>query len=430
MFACATTRVITPPATPVFLGGYEPDRRAFRVETDLEVNCLRVVVGDNTLIVLTFDLLYVTAGLRNQIMEELLKLGLKDEQVFMAASHTHFAPAIDVTKPLLGCPEISYLNHVAELTVEAVRQLLDSPTEPVTISLKTWQQALGVNRRRMRRVRLARRYRSSVLPFGLEFNQAGMGPNVEGPIDPIITAISFMCESQIIAVLWSGSCHPTGQCDKHCVDSDFPGVVRGRLREAISLAAWGSATPLPVLFLQGFSGDVRPPSGRKNLRSPQQLVRALLLGSQFEPLSTEEYRLWTSSIAESVREFVMSKSNIQTATYVQYRRLNYSAGEFADGADALPPVSFHSLQIGSLIIVGASAEVVSEYAIMVRRMRPECVVIPVGCIDHVIGYWPTSRMIPEGGYEVRHHCHSFGIRCCVAGIEQRVLDGFAAVLVF
>ncbi|MEI2715411.1 MAG: hypothetical protein V9E98_00105 [Candidatus Nanopelagicales bacterium] len=94
----------------------------------------------------------------------------------------------------------------------------------------------------------------------------------------------------------------------------------------------------------------------------------------------------------------------------------------------MPPVSFHRVTVGGVTLVGASAELVSGYAVHVRAMAPEMHVIPVGCIDHVIGYWPTNQMFEEGGYEVVEHCPSFGISACSSDIEESVLKQFARIL--
>ncbi len=48
-------------------------------------------------------------------------------------------------------------------------------------------------------------------------------------------------------------------------------------------------------------------------------------------------------------------------------------------------------------LVATNAEVPSERVASLRAVAPH--VIPAGCADEVIGYWPTDRMHRMGGYE-------------------------------
>ena len=47
-----------------------------------------------------------------------------------------------------------------------------------------------------------------------------------------------------------------------------------------------------------------------------------------------------------------------------------------------------------------SAEVVSAYSLKIQAMFPNKIIMPVGCVGSVFGYWPTRKMLKEGGYEV------------------------------
>ena len=51
-------------------------------------------------------------------------------------------------------------------------------------------------------------------------------------------------------MLWNFACHPVMYHSPMNVSAHFPGDVRKELREILS--------DIPVVFLQGFSGDIRP----------------------------------------------------------------------------------------------------------------------------------------------------------------------------
>ena len=64
----------------------------------------------------------------------------------------------------------------------------------------------------------------------------------------------------------------------------------------------------------------------------------------------------------------------------------------------------------SLHIFGISAEVSSGYVRELAQARARATVIPVGCIDGVPGYLPTSEMVPQGGYEAKGFMKLFRVR--------------------
>ena len=62
------------------------------------------------------------------------------------------------------------------------------------------------------------------------------------------------------------------------------------------------------------------------------------------------------------------------------------------------------------VILGVSAEVVSKYALELQKMYPNKTIILVGCVGTVFGYWPTKKMIIEGGYEVNGFKKGFSFK--------------------
>lgn len=417
--ARGTTRVITPRQLPIQLGGYAKGTIASRVESPLEVNCLVLTDGIETAILVSLDLLYVTHALRESVLRGLEDLGITDRNLFMAASHTHYAPAIDETKPDLGQPNVEYRSEAAETITEAIRDALLGPHSPVSVASASRAATIGINRRRKRLLRAVR--------GRIEVNQVGMYPNPGGPTDPIASVVAVRSHDRTLAYVWSAACHPTGLADGGVVSAHWPGVVRARLRDLEATESPGNKD-LPVLFLQGFSGDVRPPSGRVKTGLASGLLRRIRLGRTFEPLDSMEYSLWSHSAADQVATIALRCSTHTGDLELHCARSEFPASRFARGGEGLPPVSFHRVSIGDIVLVGLSAEPVSGYAHKVRSLAPEEHVIPVGCLDNVIGYWPTQEMFREGGYEVARHCRSFGIAACEPHIESRVLEELTRLL--
>ena len=71
-------------------------------------------------------------------------------------------------------------------------------------------------------------------------------------------------------------------------------------------------------------------------------------------------------------------------------------------------MNFHCDPGRKLALVGVSAEPVIEYAAMLRAIFPGKTLVPVGYMDGICGYLPTTAMLAEGGMEVSSPGYSLG----------------------
>src|SRR5205823_2249450 len=186
------------------------------------------------------------------------------------------ADPLELNALLLRAPGQSVAILTADLlfvTTELKAQLLDAV--PCHVDYRTGAADHAINRRRpgWRGVRRA--------------------PNPAGPRDETLHLLTFSDPTdRPLAVLWSYACHPVGFPTVTRVSADFPGVVRRALREA-------HGAELPVLFLQGFAGDVRPREVGATTRFGRRLAE-LVLGARFAPLSPAQYAAWAGGLAERV----------------------------------------------------------------------------------------------------------------------------------
>src|SRR5260370_7860590 len=96
------------------------------------------------------------------------------------------------------------------------------------------------------------------------------------------------------AIIWNYACHPTDFPEFLQVSPEFPGIVRSRLRSEFG--------DIPILFLQGFAGDVRPPfSGRST--GIMGVLRRDLVGPQFRKPPHPQWEEWSHSLPTSVDAF-------------------------------------------------------------------------------------------------------------------------------
>jgi len=123
----ASSKLISDLKFPLSLAGYAGTRTANHIESPLEVNCVCLTEGEQKVLLISLDLLYVTHGLRASVLKRIQDLGISAGQLFMGASHTHNGPAIDETKPLLGEFDGESLKSVTESLMQSWRPSIARP---------------------------------------------------------------------------------------------------------------------------------------------------------------------------------------------------------------------------------------------------------------------------------------------------------------
>ena len=184
--------------------------------------------------------------------------------------------------------------------------------------------------------------------------------------------------------------------------ADFPGVVRDGLRTVLGAA-------LPVVFLQGCAGDIRP----RELAPARTLGRRLgerLLGKLFTPFTPPEYAAWAASLGQRVVDLAREPSaGRELDVAPRGAQAAFSLDQILAGAPVGRTVTVQRIELGpDARIMAVSAEPVAEYGLALRA-RETGVVVPVGYIDTVFGYLPSARMLGQRGYEDEGFMAAFGI---------------------
>jgi hypothetical protein len=406
LLAAAGSADITPGA-PACLGGFAGRTAPFRdVHDPLEVNAVALRQGGATAVLVACDLLFVGDELRRGVLARLEGM-LEPDQLFMAASHTHFAPMTQRGMPLLGAVDDGYLARCVDAISGCVQVLLGR-LAPARLSLRRQPGPPGwaINRR-LKRLRL--------WTHGLS-RYAGPAPNPKGPVDPTIRAIRLEDgEGRVVAVLWSYACHPTAFPDPTRVSAEYPGRVRASLRSHLRLA-------LPVLFFQGLAGDVRPPF-RRRIRTPLDVARRVLQGPGFERPDADQYREWVDSMAEAVRGAVEAEGAAPLAPDLACGRSSMNLAEVARGpATGSKTVTAHCIRLSrEATLVGLGAEPLVGLRAVLERCVPPQALVSIGYIDNVDTYLPSDGDLAGGGYEV------FGFRDAFA-MDGRFVGGIDAAV--
>jgi hypothetical protein len=381
-FLISSGSVDITPRRPAMLGGFNKRTAPFTsVASRLEANVLLIRGESSSVTIVSTDLLYPGETLRAQLIEN---LGLADrsEELFLCASHTHSAPMTAPSIPHLGIADDDYVQFVAT-QITALVKSIETKGELCVCSYHVGNADHSINRRLVR----SRLTRSGFA------RSSGFGPNPNGDRDESVRIVEFSKSSgEPTAVIWNYACHPTDFPGFLQVSAEYPGIVRSRLRSQLG--------DIPVLFLQGFSGDVRPPfSGRS--AGIAGFARRILVGPQFRQPLRCEWEQWSNSLAESVASFARSSGLTLQIDSLMVKRVAVPENEFAAGGSGNKSLVWHLIDCGGFRIVGINAEPVVKY----RRLLEESFsggapLLTVGCLDQPICYLPSDNMIPERGYEV------------------------------
>lgn len=407
------------PGHPVVAGGYIDGRDPLSVVSErLEANLVvfRHAIGSDPIAIISLDLLYPGRILRNALESAVPEL--RPDQLFVTASHTHRAPMADDTKSMLGTPDTQYMDMLTDrLSSELRRLILSDETQAGTLSTATVLARHSINRRFRRRFVVSREPPSTW--FGLRYL---MAPNKRGATDELVTVIISRSETGSAQfVVWNYACHPVAFPHLDQIAADYPYYVRNLLRETLEVA------DLPVLFLQGFSGNTRPSASASRGAGLGSWIRRLLAGPSFTKMTWSGYVSWATELGELV-SLACSRSLRLNDASLSSKRVILPTSLFVDGAEE-PEVSFHAIRFGSdFAIVGASAEIVAEFAPRVRAIAGSKQVMCVGCLDHPFGYAPTREILLQGGYEGGDYCAIFNLGPLAENIEEVVLQGFRSVL--
>ena len=369
------------PRRPMMLGGYNKRTEPFTaIAGRLEANVVVIRSRSSSVTIISTDLLYPGETLRAHLIEN-LGLADKGEQLFFCASHTHFAPMTVASMPRLGVADPQYVQFVAN-QITALIKSIENETDPCACTYHEGRADHSMNRRLVR-VRVTR--------SGLAWS-SGLGPNPGGDRDETVRVLKFSKpDGEPAAIIWNYACHPTDFPEFLQVSAEYPGVVRARLRKEFG--------NIPILFLQGFSGDVRPPfSGRS--AGIMGVMRRALIGPQFRHPMRSEWERWSNSLAESVVSFARSVPHALRINSIASKRVEVPENEFAAGGTGTKSLTWHLLDFGSFRIVGINAEPVVKYRRLLEQSFSGVPLLTVGCLDQPVCYLPTDNMIPERGYEV------------------------------
>jgi len=379
-------------------GGLE----ATAVDDPIEINAL-ILRQENSapIYFLSTDVLYVTDEMRERIHAALIQNGAlpqeaDQESIYWGATHNHHAPACDSTKPGLGPFDPAFTEAVSRGAIELLTSMLGQ--EPVSVSMHYGSLPTDISTNRRRRVW-----------FGSIFNREFRNyPNPEGVVDSNIYAINFIDSGgEIKSCILTYGCHTVSYFDRSRVTSDYPGVIRKYVREKSANAA------MPVLFFQGFSGNVNPKKFNRSFRHnrrPVELLNRLVHGPSFGQFDRERYEAWSGAVASLFCDLIFGDQMEPVEPEIGIEHGLIPISELLTAESSNRQLRVIRIRLSrTLAIYGFGAELFAEYKNFISKIVPENQIIPMSCIGDTFGYLPMNKTLAEGGYEVERFQNPFGL---------------------
>lgn len=399
------------PQSPTALFGFAERHGVYsQVHDNLEINLSALKQGDQLILIYSVDTLFVPVELEQLVLDKFGKeYKLLSANIWMTATHTHFAPSLDREKPGLGEFDEAYYSLVVGKLLELTEQVLQSPFKEVSIKHGTTQSKLNVNRRK----KLLRPKEK----FGI-YNKVLMYPDHDGVKDDVIHVLNLVNEEGTTEmVLWNYACHPVGFVHRSQVTAEFIGIIRGRLRSHFN------NDKLPVVFLLGFAGNLKPDITAVTHTKLKDRIRYFFqLGAKYTKFPrTPYYMKWTELLWEEVKG-ALDNATAETTAELSCSQVNMPLRELIGEYDY--KVHLKKIRLANEVqLLGVSAEVLAEYKDIVTKALQSESLMCVGCLAGTRIYLPTDKNVREGGYEVHWFQHRFAIEGeFKEGLDNKIRD--------
>lgn len=398
---CATVN-ITPPVG-VWLSGYGArDKPSDDILDDLYARALAVSDGDNTVALVSVDLLWVPLHMTREVREIVAsKTGIPAQNVMICASHTHFGPKI-YRQTKLG-PDVQD-NSVDDAYVQTLTKKI---ADAVFLAHKDMREAhLGAKRGELTEIVYHRRPKNADGSVTMAFTlppevlatrrivrepdgatkvtfayPSGQPQRTFGPIDPEVWTLRVEdANAVLIGSMVNFACHAVSGSAYpdwfYSISGDYPGET-ARVVERIEGGV--------CLFTSGAAGDIVP---LKRGKAPRyQIGRAVagaaVRGLQFVPMSDD-----LTIQARTMKIEIPLKKDLEENRIVD-----------ADATQGLLKTEIQLLRLGDTYLLGLPGEILVEVGLQIKKQASVERLIVASLSNDVIGYVCHAAAYEEGGYE-------------------------------
>jgi len=442
-YACVN---INPPLGIGIYGYYVP-RFAKGFLDDLEASALTLSLGGKKVVLLTVDHGGIDRDILEKYCEDIEKAtGMKKENIFISASHTHTGPLLKVDDMFEADkePVNNYVRFLGERLIDAVKLSLED--------LKEAKMGYAVGSA-PGKVAYIRRYK---MKDGTTMTCPPIDdPNIDYPIGELdqrvnVVRIDRVDGESIVLVNYGLHADTIGG---ELISSDWPGWMRKTVEKALD--------GTKCMFFPGAEGDVgstnvNPSGGDMNdteisfdneMKSPgmARFVGRALAGTVLQVYDKVNYtdvdKLEILHKTAVIAANVPSPEDLPTAH--KYKELHdagrdedipYSAMELTTVvAEALRmckmengPENFNldlvGVRIGTVALIGIPGEPFTDIGVKIKDTPGYSVIMPCALTNGNEGYFPVKTAYDEGGYEARTSPYKAEVAERIIGTGKEILN--------
>lgn len=408
---------MTPPlGSP--MAGYFEYREAEGILDPLELNAIAVTDGENTILVVTADILYTNEVFATNVRQCIEKrTGVPADHVFLQGLHQHTSVALGATVQSKSIANSFYDAPYQNVLIRKYEDVCVMAIADMT------EAAIGIAQQETAEpISFIRRFRMK--DGSVRTNPGFLNPNILEPIgeaDNTVRLVRFHREGAKDIALVNFSTHPDviGGCK---FSADWPGFVRRMTEQDIP--------DTHCILVNGAQGDTNHVNTSKPspfIKDDPKLQEKKYAHSRFmgRTITDVVMALWDHTTLMDdgkVSGFVKMEYIPTNTTYMdrveefkeKKKLMQAGEGNFTmeekgeiNRVIALPeetlfrkvPVSM--VAFGKIALVGFGGEPFTEYATKVREGEEELFIICACCANGGQGYLPTQSAFDEGGYEAR-----------------------------
>jgi hypothetical protein len=386
-------KIVITPEKNMWMAGYANRAKPSTGKVhDLYAKALAIQDSRSGRVVLvTTDLLGLPRALTSEISEHANKsYGLRRAQIIFNSSHTHTGPVLrsslagaynlDATQSAL-IDEYTYQlkNKLLKVIGEAIKDL-----SPAKLSFGQSTAPFAMNRRQFNP------------------NAVVIGVNPEGVVDREVPALRVdSADGKLRGVVFGYACHNTTLTGEFF---EFSGDYAGFAQAAIEREHPGAT----AMFVQGCGADINPYP-----RSKFELARehGETLAKAVEQAMSGAMKPVSGAIKSAIggvtlpfdgpptKEEYQSRLNDRNVFARQHAERMIARYEHDGKVMTEYPYTIQVARIGDLTLVALAGEVVTDYALRLKRELDGDVWV-AGYSNDLCSYIPSARMFKEGGYEV------------------------------
>jgi len=394
--------VVTPPIGTTMAGYIQRTEPARGIADDLILQALVLRYGEDTLVLVSLDALYVDAAFARSLATD---LNLSEDRVIVVATHTHSGPRLD-------CDDKD-----------------GAAKEPNSVRDWWLRQAIGVVQRATRRARPAIVTMGSIMVEGVSGNRND--PTIQIDRELIAVGLRDAGTQALLAALVNFACHPTVLgADNLLFSPDFVGSLRRVLNHVSGSHDAVPESPI-ILFLNGAAGNVSTRFFRREQTSAEAerigtlignaaraaLANAVVLSGNLSPTTARVViplarRVLPDAVA-SATAIAIADAAYQEALREQalpaalrILRTRYEGAilqerqRATDQGEAEIAVSVTGWRLGALALVALPGELFSSLGQKIKRALISSTTLVVGYGNGNVGYIPDAAAYQADTYEV------------------------------